>query len=155
MSAHDLRTGHPRRWNVAVDGVIWLPRVIDKARAYDAGTLGAYLYGQSPVDGSLLAAARIDYTALLDAVRAAPDDAGVLAEIERRAPGATQRMRAWSAKPPASCRAIFAWNDVDEGYTRGPVARVVGFLSNLIYPALTASMRLARPLKVKKPPESS
>jgi hypothetical protein len=149
MSAHDLRTGPPRRWNAEVDGVIWLPRLVDKARACDAGTLGAYLYGQSPVDDSLLAAARIDYATLLDVVRSAPDDAGVLAGIERRAPGAAKRMRAWSAKPPASCRAIFAWNDVDEGYTHGPLARVIGVLSNLIYPALTASLRMVRPLKAK------
>ena len=147
MSSHDLRTGPPRRWNVAVDGVIWLPRLIDKARAFDAGTLGMYLYGQSPVDGRVLAAAGIGYAELLEAVRAAPGDAGVLAEIERRAPGAAQRLRAWSARPPASCRAIFAWNDVDEGYTRGPVARVVRFVSDAIYPALTASMRMVRPFK--------
>src|ERR1700681_232615 len=93
VSAYDLRTTQPRGWSVQVDAVIWLPRLIDKARAYDAGTLGLYLYGQSPVDGALLGAARIDYAALLDAVRAAPDDDGVLREIERRAPGATQRLQ--------------------------------------------------------------
>jgi hypothetical protein len=147
MSAHDLRTGPPRRWNEQVGGVIWLPRLVDKARASDAGTLGPFLYGQSPVDDSLLAAARIDYATLLEVVRSAPDDSGVLSEIERRSPGATARMRAWSAKPPASCRTIFAWNDVDEGYTRGPLASVIRVVSNLIYPALTASLRLVRPLK--------
>jgi hypothetical protein len=147
MSAHDLRTGPPRRWSEQLDGVIWLPRLIDKARAHAAGTLGSYLFGQSPVDDSLLAAARVRYADVLDAVRAAPDDTGVLAELERRAPGALQRMRAWSSAPPASCRAIFAWNDIDEGYTRGPVARGVRFVSDLIYPALTASMRIVRPFK--------
>jgi Domain of unknown function (DUF5069) len=147
MSASDLRVGPPRRWKVQVDGVIWLPRLIDKARAHEAGTLGMYLYGQSPVDDKLLAAAGIGYPALLEAVRTSPDDAGVLAEIERRAPGATQRLRAWSAAPPASCRMVFAWNDVDEGYSRGPVASVVRFVSDLIYPVLTASMRMVRPFK--------
>ena len=146
MSSYDLRSHAPRRWNADVDGVIWLPRMIDKARAYDAGTLGLYLYGQSPVDGSLLAAGRIRYEDVLDAVRSAPDDAGVLAALERRAPGATARMRAWSAKPPLQARIIFAWNDVDEGYANaGPVPRAVRFLSNLVYPALTASLRLVRP----------
>ena len=146
MSAPDLRSGAPRRWNAEVDGVIWLPRLIDKARACDAGTLGMYLYGQSPVDDSLLAAGRIGYDDVLHAVRSSPDDAGVLAALERRAPGATARMRAWSAKPPLKARIIFAWNDVDEGYARaGPVPRAVRFLSNLVYPALTASLRLVRP----------
>ncbi|MBV8368116.1 MAG: DUF5069 domain-containing protein [Candidatus Eremiobacteraeota bacterium] len=145
MSAHDLRSGAPRRWKTDVDGVIWLPRMIDKARAYDAGTLGLYLYGQSPVDASLLRAGRIAYDDVLEVVRSSPDDAGVLAALERRAPGARARMRAWSAKPPLKARIIFAWNDVDEGYARGPLARVVRFLSNAIYPALTASLRLVRP----------
>lgn len=149
MSAYDLRTTPPRRWNAQIEGVIWLARLIDKARAHEAGTLGMYLYGQSPVDNSLLAAARIDYAGLLDAVRAAPDDDGVLREIERRAPGATQRLRAWSAKPPVTCRVTFAWNDVDEGYTRGPVARVIRTVSDGIYPVLTSTLRKLFPLRTK------
>ena len=32
-AAPDLRRHPPRRWNVTVDGVIWLPRMIDKARS--------------------------------------------------------------------------------------------------------------------------
>jgi Domain of unknown function (DUF5069) len=151
LSACDLRTRTPRRWKEQAGGVIWLPRMIDKARAYDAGTLGLYLYGQSPVDGSLLAAAGIGYDDVLAAVRSSRDDEGVLAALEQRAPGATARMRAWSAKPPLGARIIFAWNDVDEGHARGPVARVVRLFSNLIYPALTASMRLVRPFNSPKP----
>ena len=145
MTTYDLRSRAPRRWKAAVQGVIWLPRMIDKARAYDAGTLGLYLYGQSPVDASLLAAGGIRYDDVLDAVRSSPDDAAVLAALERRVPGATVRLRAWSAKPPLSARIIFAWNDVDEGYARGPAARAVRFLSSLVYPAITASLRLVRP----------
>jgi hypothetical protein len=61
----------------------------------------------------------------------------------------TQRLQAWSTKPPASCRAIFAWNDVDEGYTRGPVAHVIRFVSEGIYPVLTATMRKLWPLRTK------
>ncbi len=149
MSVPDLRTGRPRRWSDGVDGIIWLPRLIDKTRAYDAGTLGLYLYGQSPVDKSFLDAAGIGYGRLLDAVRSAPDDAGVLAEIERRAPGATQRLRTWSASPPLSVRPIFALVDVDEGYARGPVAAVVRAVSNSAYPVITASLRKLFPLKRK------
>jgi hypothetical protein len=146
MSTYDLSSRPPRRWNAAVDGVIWLPRLIDKARAQDAGTLGLYLYGQSPVDASLLRAGRIGYDDVIEAVRSSPDDAGVLAALERRAPGATARMRAWSAKPPLQARIIFAWNDVDEGYAPpGPLVRSVRFVSNLLYPAITTVLRLMRP----------
>lgn len=144
---NDLRARAPRRWNHDVNGVVWLPRLIDKTRAYDAGTLGLYLYGQSPVDGSLLAAAGIDYEALLQSVRSSPDDAAVLREIERRAPGATSRMQKWSASPPLSARAIFALVDADEGYGHGPVARVVRATSDWIYPVVTASLRKLFPLK--------
>jgi hypothetical protein len=115
----------PRRWCERIDGICWLPRMIDKARAYDAGTLGHYFFGQSPVDGSFLSAAGFDYADLLDAVRMAPDDAGVLAELERRAPGAGERMRAWSAKPGLVSTLTFHLVDADEGYTKGVIPSIL------------------------------
>ncbi|QYY34320.1 DUF5069 domain-containing protein [Ruficoccus sp. ZRK36] len=47
---HDLRTRAPRSARVRLGGFAHLPRLIDKARAQLAGTLGDYLYG----DDSLL-----------------------------------------------------------------------------------------------------
>jgi hypothetical protein len=122
---NDKKGMPPRRWCERIDGICWLPRMIDKARAYEAGTLGNYFFGQSPVDGSLLNAAGFGYADVLDAVRMAPDDAGVLAELERRAPGAAERMRAWSAKPGLVSTLTFQLVDADEGYTKGLIPSVL------------------------------
>ena len=122
---NDVNAMPPRRWCERIDGICWLPRMIDKARAYDAGTLGNYFFGQSPVDESLLSAAGFGYADVLDAVRKAPDDAGVLAELERRAPGAGERMRAWSAKPGLVSALTFQLVDADEGYTKGLIPSLV------------------------------
>ncbi len=124
MNAPDLRTGPPPRWSETVDGVAWLPRFAAKARAYDAGTLGMYLYGQSPVDDAFLKRAEIDYDAFLEIVRSAPDDAAVLAEIDRRTPGAADWLRRWSSeKLPAAFGWLLAALDVDDGYTSSAVVK--------------------------------
>ena len=54
MEARDLTVVPPRRWSESLGGITWLPRLIDKARAALNGTLGSYLYGQSPMDRGLL-----------------------------------------------------------------------------------------------------
>ena len=36
----DLGQHPPRRWSETLAGMIWLPRLIDKVRAFQAGTLG-------------------------------------------------------------------------------------------------------------------
>jgi hypothetical protein len=140
--APDLTTQAPRRWNDRVDGILWLGRTIDKGRAFEAGTLGLYIFGQSPVDNELLAAARLDYPALREIVRAAPDDAAVVAAIERRSPGAIARMQAW--RPSLFSRAIFALTDADEGHTGGPT-RLVRFVPQSTYKLIGAVMRRFSP----------
>jgi len=40
----DLWIQPPRRWNETLAGYLWLPRLIDKIRAFQSGTLGAYAY---------------------------------------------------------------------------------------------------------------
>jgi hypothetical protein len=117
MNVPDLTVAPPRRWNVAVDGVVWLPRMIDKARAYQAGTLGSYLFGQSPVDDSLLARCGLTYRDFLVLANEAADDAGVLAAIEARSPGAQQRLRRWSDALCRKQRIFLALIDWDDGYT--------------------------------------
>src|SRR5579884_4274192 len=74
MQALDLRATPPRRWSDELDGIRWLPRMIDKARAAMKGTLGDYLYGQSPMDRSLLRALGLSYKDFTRIVREAGDD---------------------------------------------------------------------------------
>lgn len=72
MQVRDLRHESPRRWNEQLDGVAWLPRFIDKARAALHGTLGAYLYGQSPVDRDFLHTLGISHRVFAEIVASTP-----------------------------------------------------------------------------------
>ena len=86
----DLRVERPRSVHARFCGVVMLARVVDKARANLAGTLGEYLYN-GPMDKAVLGFLEIDAEALLAAVRANRDDAGVeefvRPYVERKAPG--------------------------------------------------------------------
>jgi uncharacterized protein DUF5069 len=150
MGAPDLRAGPPRRWNATVDGIVWLPRLADKARAFDAGTLGSYLYGQSPIDDAFLRRAGLDYHGFLEIVRDAPDDDGVLAGIERRNPGATEQLRIFSQRLPQKSALLLWVLEYDEGYVRpwwGGVARPVG---NAAFALIVGTLRAARPMRREK-----
>ncbi len=96
----------PRRWNVEVDGICWLPRVSDKARMRESGSLGAYLLGQSPVDRAPLARLGCS-TEEFAALRTRGFDEA--------------RMRKWSAAFAVRYKTYIALWDLDEGY-RTPTA---------------------------------
>ena len=119
----------PPRWDVEVDGIRWLPRMIEKARMRERGTLGAYLIGHSPVDAALLERLNITTEAFVQLVREQPDDTSVL--IALRAQGFDEAaVRRWSdAFPHRYALYITLW-DLDEGYTppkrwQGPI--IAGF----------------------------
>ena len=148
MTAPDLQNGPPPRWSDAVEGVVWLPRLAAKVRAYDAGTLGTYLLGQSPIDDEFLRAARLSYGGLLAIVRTASDDAAVLAAIDAAQPGARDRLRLWSLEMPVRLGTFMRVLDFDDGYDRpawlDPVHRAVAPLAD----SLIDVLRKIRPLKV-------
>jgi hypothetical protein len=126
MAARDLRTAPPRRWSERADGIYWLPRLIDKARAAMAGNLGDYLFAQSPMDRALLQKLGLGHREFATIVRNASDDASVLAAVTARDSGAPERARAWSEGLPRRHR-LFLWLiDVDDGYRttwlRAPIA---------------------------------
>jgi hypothetical protein len=119
MTSPDLRQGPPRRWTVEIDGIAWLPRLIDKTRAALAGTLGAYLYGQSPIDRALLRNLGIRYRDFTAIVREADTDAGVLDALRAWNAAGLDRARAWSAELPRKHRAFLLLIDIDDGYLPG------------------------------------
>lgn len=105
----------PRRWSVEVDGIRWLPRMIDKARMSASGALGTYLMGHSPVDKALLDRLGITTGAFVDMVRAAPDDASVLKALRERGFD-ERRVRRWSDRFPETYKTYIVLWDLDEGY---------------------------------------
>ena len=116
MQAPDLTVGPPRRWSETIDGIPWLPRLIDKARAALNGTLGAYLFGQSPLDTKCLHTLGLGHRSFAKIVAAASDDAAVMAAIAARDPLAIERARAWGAGLALRHRLFFAVLDIDDGY---------------------------------------
>jgi hypothetical protein len=107
----------PRRWNVEVDGIKWLPRLCDKARMSRAGTLGTYLVGHSPVDYALLTRLGITTDEFVEIANTLPDDTSVLSAL--RARGFDEaRVRRWSDRFETSYRVFIPAWDIDEGYVK-------------------------------------
>jgi hypothetical protein len=107
----------PRRWSVEVDGIRWLPRLIDKARMNEQGRLGAYLLGHSPVDHAFMTEAGITTADIVDAVRGTSDDAAVLAALRARGWNEAA-VRRWSDRFPRTYRGFIPLWDLDEGYVQ-------------------------------------
>jgi hypothetical protein len=134
MQVKDLRREPPRRWNEALEGVSWLPRLIDKTRAALVGTLGAYLYGQSPMDRALLQILGLNHRTFAEIVAAAPDDRAVVAALEAHDSQCLERARAWSATLPEKHASFLRMMDIDDGYVAGgaqkfkPLANGISFV---------------------------
>jgi len=114
----DLRVEPPRRWNERLGGIPWLPRLIDKARAARSGTLGAYLFGQSPMDRSCLRALGLRHRDVATIVASAKNDDEVLAAIVAHNPNAVERGCAWGDRIVRRYPWFFFVLDVDDGYSR-------------------------------------
>ncbi len=148
MDERDLRRGPPRRWNESVEGVVWLPRLIDKIRAQRAGRLGNYLLGQSPIDDELLACVPIDYAGLARIVDASTTDRAVLDALDAASPGSLTRLRAWSAELPAKRALHLAVLDLDDGYTGNAFVHALGAIVNVPFALVVALLRKARPVRL-------
>ncbi len=136
MQAKDLRATPPRRWSEELGEIRWLPRMIDKARAAICGTLGDYLYGECPIDRSLLRALGLTYKDFTSIVRTAGDDDGrVLQLLQTRRGDALELARRWSSRMEHSHRVVVFLLDVDDGYAAGVVhafRSVIRFLSGVL-----------------------
>ncbi len=128
----DLRETPPRRWSEELGGIRWLPRIIDKARAAMNGTLGDYLYGQSPMDRGLLLALGVTYKEFTAIVRRSDgDDEKVLESLQARSSDGMELARRWSERLPRRHRAFLFSIDLDDGYAGGwlqafrPVIRIL------------------------------
>ena len=126
MSARAPQAGEavvrvPRRWSETVDGIAWLPRLIDKARMAQAGSLGAYLFGHSPFDAAMLDRLGTTTDEFAAIVARTSNDAEVLAAL--RARGFDEaRVRRWSARLPRTARFYAPLWDLDDGYAKPNVA---------------------------------
>jgi predicted PurR-regulated permease PerM len=102
--------------------------MIDKARAAINGTLGDYLYGQSPMDRSLLRALGLSYKEFTQIVRKADDDdQRVFQLLQEHCADRIELARRWSELLPRRRTFLFIV-DLDDGYYGGPLQAVRGVI---------------------------
>lgn len=116
----------PRRWTVELDGIRWLPRLIDKARMRRRGQLGTYLLGHSPVDKAFFERAGVTTEEFAAIVNASSDDDAVLAGLRAGPRWNEERLRRWSARFPTTYRVYIALWDLDEGYRKPSALEAFG-----------------------------
>jgi len=117
----DLTKTFPRRPTAQLNGIVWLPRLIDKARAKLANSLGEYIYNCGS-DQFFFAFTGLTADGFLEAVRNAADDAAVVAWFTAHArpltAEETKRFNAeFAARGPDTpgARTWFQAIDADEG----------------------------------------
>jgi quercetin dioxygenase-like cupin family protein len=91
-AAKDLTAEAPRGFEAELEGYAWLPRMLDKARATLAGTVGSYQFG-CPVDHTCMARLGIAPELVLDLAARHADDHAVLDAL--RAHGIPLAAEAW------------------------------------------------------------
>ncbi|HXZ25628.1 MAG TPA: DUF5069 domain-containing protein [Nitrospiria bacterium] len=101
----DLRNQFPRSPKEKLDGYVHVLRIIDKARAHNAGTLGEYLYN-CPMDQSWFQLTGIAADAFAEAVKTR-DDQQMAEWIRQRAKAHSQgEIESWNrtllARTPSS-----------------------------------------------------
>lgn len=99
-------------------GVLWLPRLIDKVRAFQAGTLGAYAY-PSALDQSFMRHLRFTPADIEVIVRDLGSDQAIAATLRRRIPLSDEEVQTRCAAFRQKYRWAFAVLDRDDGYVRG------------------------------------
>jgi hypothetical protein len=143
---HRTAPDRPRRWNATVEGIKWLPRLIDKARMSANGSLGAYLMGHSPVDFALLKRLDITTADFVGIANRAVDDEAVLADLRTRGFD-EDRVKRWSDGFEERYRILIPLWDIDEGYRPTPaVARPLVTVARIIEGPAMSIFRKLRPL---------
>ena len=80
--AKDLDHEEPRGMDASLGGYPWLPRMIDKARSYRAGTLGSYYRYPCPIDKTCLEFLAIDAETFANIAETAENDEAALKALQ-------------------------------------------------------------------------
>jgi hypothetical protein len=99
ISPLDLTRRPPRSPRLRLGGYAFLPRILDKVRAHNAGTAGDFRYGLKSMDRHFFGFTGIDPEAFQAAAKLAEGDSEMLAWIEANAKHRRQpwEIKAWSA----------------------------------------------------------
>lgn len=95
IPAPNLSLRPPRSPRVRLGGYTILPRILDKARAFHAGTLGDYKFN-NPLDNVLFRFIGVDADSFLTQTRTGAGDFAMLQWVNERARKAPHEIAAWS-----------------------------------------------------------
>jgi hypothetical protein len=107
--------------------LIWLPRLLDKARAYQAGTLGTYAY-PSALDRSFMHRFCLSPALIEEFVRAERSDEAVAAAIRRHINLSEEQIACLNKGFSDKYGFAFRILDADDGYRPGigyPIPRLL------------------------------
>lgn len=96
LNQPDLTQYPPRSVRVRLGGYAHLPRLLDKARAVNAGTAGDFKYN-CPLDRHFFAFTGISHVKMLAAIKRAKSDTEMLAWVGRHTKRQPHEIAAWSA----------------------------------------------------------
>lgn len=113
----DLGQRPPRQWSETLAGMIWLPRLIDKVRAFQAGTLGTYAY-PSALDQSFMRRFQLTPAFIEPLVRETASDDAIGAVIRRHLRLTDEEVACRCAGFSQKYRLAFSILDRDDGYVR-------------------------------------
>ena len=114
----DLRAHPPRRSSDSLAGFIWLPRLLDKVRAFQAGTLGAYAY-PSMLDRSYMRLFGFTPAFIEQAVREQQSDVVIATSIQTHIGLTDDEIFALSRRFHRTYRVALHMLDRDDGYASG------------------------------------
>ena len=117
----------PRRWSETLAGMIWLPRLIDKVRAFQAGTLGTYAY-PSALDQSFMRRFQLTPAFIEPLVRETASDDAIGAVIRQHVRLTDEEVARRCTVFREKYRLAFSVLDRDDGYVRGlgyPIPRLL------------------------------
>jgi hypothetical protein len=114
----DLRSRPPRSPRVRLGGFVHLPRLLDKARAHLAGTLGDYMWN-CPLDQRFFTFTGILEADLLAELKNDRSDSEILAWVRARLPAHVNEV------------AIESWSRWMEGISPGDAQRHQGFADSI------------------------
>ena len=121
----DLRVHPPRRWNESLAGFIWLPRLIDKVRAFQAGTLGTYAY-PSALDRAFMRRFQLNPAFLEQAVREQATEVEIGTTVLQQVQLPAEEIHGRCMEMERTYHLVFCILDRDDGYVPGlgyPVPR--------------------------------
>lgn len=96
VQAKDLTKDFPRSPYAEIGGIYWLPRLIDKVRALQAGTIGEYTPFPCGGDQRFLGVLGLEADALKAVIAGGASDEEILAWIKQNAaPGYEAKMQAY------------------------------------------------------------